>query len=94
MNIILLARNGFFTYATMRNPDKSDKFIDLKQNENFPKSYADTNNRKLTTYSEVLAAIAAGFSVTSKDDYDNMAQQFPLYDALLDFVSRTTKRNC
>ena len=63
----------------MRNPDKSDKFIDLKQNENFPlKSYVDTNNRKLTTYSDGLAAIAAGFSVTFKDDYDNMAKQFPL----------------
>ena len=30
---LLLARNGFFTYATMRNPDKSNKFLDLKQNE-------------------------------------------------------------
>ena len=46
---------------------------------------ADTNNRKLTPYSEGLAAIAAGFSVTSKNDYDNMAKQFPLYDALFEF---------
>jgi hypothetical protein len=46
---------------------------------------ADTNNRKLTPYSEGLAAIAAGFSVSSKDDYDNMAKQFPLYDALFEF---------
>jgi NADP-dependent 3-hydroxy acid dehydrogenase YdfG len=30
---LLLAKNGFFTYATMRNPDKSNKFINLKQNE-------------------------------------------------------------
>jgi NAD(P)-dependent dehydrogenase (short-subunit alcohol dehydrogenase family) len=33
---LLLARNGFFTYATMRNPDKSNKFIDLKRNEKLP----------------------------------------------------------
>jgi hypothetical protein len=36
---------------------------------------ADTNNRKLTPYSEGLAAIAAGFSVTSKENYDNLAKQ-------------------
>jgi hypothetical protein len=46
---------------------------------------ADTSDRKLTPYSEGLAAIAAGFSVTSKDDYDNMAKQFALYDALFEF---------
>jgi hypothetical protein len=52
---------------------------------------SDTNNRKLTPYSEGLAAIAAGFSVTSKDDYDNMAKQFPLYDALLGFCKSDNK---
>jgi hypothetical protein len=52
---------------------------------------ADTNNRKLTPYSEGLAAIAAGFSVTSKDDYDNMAKQFPLYDALFGFCKSDHK---
>ena len=46
---------------------------------------SDTSNSKLTPYSEGLAAIAAGFSVTSKDDYDNMAKQLPLYDALFEF---------
>ena len=30
---LLLAKNGFFTYATMRSPDKSNKIINLKQNE-------------------------------------------------------------
>ena len=30
---LLLAKNGFFTYATMRSPDKSSKIINLKQNE-------------------------------------------------------------
>ncbi|HZA07675.1 MAG TPA: SDR family NAD(P)-dependent oxidoreductase, partial [Nitrososphaeraceae archaeon] len=33
---LLLARNGFFTYATMRNPDKSNKIIGLKQTERLP----------------------------------------------------------
>jgi NAD(P)-dependent dehydrogenase (short-subunit alcohol dehydrogenase family) len=33
---LLLARNGFFTYATMRNLDKSDKIIELKQKERLP----------------------------------------------------------
>jgi NAD(P)-dependent dehydrogenase (short-subunit alcohol dehydrogenase family) len=33
---LLLAKNGFFTYATMRSPDKSNKIINLKQNEKLP----------------------------------------------------------
>jgi NAD(P)-dependent dehydrogenase (short-subunit alcohol dehydrogenase family) len=33
---LLLAKNGFFTYATMRSPDKSNKIIHLKQNEKLP----------------------------------------------------------
>ena len=33
---LLLARNGFFTYATMRNPDKSNKISGLKQKERLP----------------------------------------------------------
>jgi NAD(P)-dependent dehydrogenase (short-subunit alcohol dehydrogenase family) len=33
---LLLAKNGFFTYATMRNLDKSNKIIDLKQKEKLP----------------------------------------------------------
>jgi len=32
----LLAKNGFITYATMRNLDKSNKIIDLKQKEKIP----------------------------------------------------------
>jgi NAD(P)-dependent dehydrogenase (short-subunit alcohol dehydrogenase family) len=30
---LLLARNGFFTYATMRNLGKSNRIIELKQKE-------------------------------------------------------------
>jgi NAD(P)-dependent dehydrogenase (short-subunit alcohol dehydrogenase family) len=33
---LLLAKNGFFTYATMRNLDKSNKITDLKQKEKLP----------------------------------------------------------
>jgi NAD(P)-dependent dehydrogenase (short-subunit alcohol dehydrogenase family) len=33
---LLLAKNGFFTYATMRNVDKSNKIFDLKQKEKLP----------------------------------------------------------
>src|SRR5919197_406665 len=33
---LLLARNGFFTYATMRNLDKSNKINELKQKERLP----------------------------------------------------------
>jgi NAD(P)-dependent dehydrogenase (short-subunit alcohol dehydrogenase family) len=33
---VLLAKNGFITYATMRNLDKSNKIIDLKQKEKIP----------------------------------------------------------
>jgi NAD(P)-dependent dehydrogenase (short-subunit alcohol dehydrogenase family) len=33
---LLLAKNGFFTYATMRDLDKSNKIIDLKQKEKLP----------------------------------------------------------
>src|ERR671918_3014178 len=33
---LLMARNGFFTYATMRSTDKSNKIIDLIRNEKLP----------------------------------------------------------
>jgi NAD(P)-dependent dehydrogenase (short-subunit alcohol dehydrogenase family) len=33
---LLLAKNGFFTYATMRNLDKSNKITDLEQKEKLP----------------------------------------------------------
>jgi NAD(P)-dependent dehydrogenase (short-subunit alcohol dehydrogenase family) len=32
----LLARAGFYTYATMRNLDKSSKIIDIAQEDNLP----------------------------------------------------------
>jgi hypothetical protein len=46
---------------------------------------ADTPNRNLTPQSEGLVAVATGFSINSKDDFENMAKQFPVYDALHTF---------
>ncbi len=43
---------------------------------------ADTDARQLTPESAGLYAAATGFQQTSKDDHDNMARQFPMYDAL------------
>ena len=52
---------------------------------------ADTEKRHLTPQSAGLAAIAAGFSVISKDDFDNMEKQFPVYDALYAFAKADNK---
>jgi hypothetical protein len=46
---------------------------------------ADTDDRGLTPESAGLYAAATGFQATSKDDHENMARQFPLYDALYAF---------
>ena len=43
---------------------------------------ADTSQRNLTPESAGLYAYATGFQATSKDDFENMARQFPAYDAL------------
>ena len=43
---------------------------------------ADTDARQLTPESAGLYAFATGFQATAKDDHDNMAKQFPAYDAL------------
>ena len=46
---------------------------------------ADTDDRDLTPESSGLYAAATGFQATSKDDFDNMARQFPMYDAFYDY---------
>ncbi|HSE02636.1 MAG TPA: chromate resistance protein ChrB domain-containing protein [Methylomirabilota bacterium] len=46
---------------------------------------ADTAQRTLTPESAGLYALATGFQATSKDDFENMARQFPAYDALYTF---------
>src|SRR5438093_6341992 len=43
---------------------------------------ADTDDRALTPESAGLYAAATGFQATSRDDFDNMTRQFPMYDAL------------
>ncbi|MBI5627485.1 MAG: chromate resistance protein [Candidatus Rokubacteria bacterium] len=43
---------------------------------------ADTNARTLTPESPGLYAAASGFQAIARDDFDNMARQFPIYDAL------------
>lgn len=43
---------------------------------------ADTNARGLTPESPGLYALASGFREVARDDHDNMARQFPAYDAL------------
>jgi hypothetical protein len=50
---------------------------------------ADTDARQLTPESAGLYALAAGFQATSKDDHDNMARQFPAYDALYAYCQAT-----
>jgi len=46
---------------------------------------ADTPNRTLTPESPGLYAVATGFQAITKDDFDNMARQFAVYDALYAF---------
>jgi hypothetical protein len=46
---------------------------------------ADTNARHLTPESAGLYALATGFQQIAVDDHDNMARQFPAYDALYAF---------
>jgi protein-tyrosine-phosphatase len=46
---------------------------------------ADTDDRALTPESAGLYAAATGFQAISRDDFDNMARQFPMYDALYEY---------
>jgi hypothetical protein len=49
---------------------------------------ADTEDRALTPESAGLYAVATGFQAISRDDFENMARQFPVYDALYAFCQR------
>ena len=51
---------------------------------------ADTDDRGLTPESPGLYAAATGFQTTSRDDFDNMARQFPMYDALYAYCQAQT----
>ena len=50
---------------------------------------ADTDARQLTPESAGLYAFATGFQAIAKDDHDNMAKQFPAYDALYAYCRAT-----
>jgi hypothetical protein len=52
---------------------------------------ADTDARQLTPESWGLYALATGFQAMSKDDHENMAKQFPAYDALYAYCRATVK---
>lgn len=51
---------------------------------------ADTDDRTLTSESAGLYAAATGFQTISRDDFENMARQFPLYDALYAYCRTQT----
>src|SRR5215207_363035 len=51
---------------------------------------ADTDDRGLTPESAGLYAAATGFQANSRDDFDNMARQFPMYDALYTYCRTET----
>jgi len=52
---------------------------------------ADTDARQLTPESPGLYALATGFQAMAKDDHDNMAKQFPAYDALYAYCRAKVK---
>ena len=51
---------------------------------------ADTDDRAVTPESAGLYAAATGFQATSRDDFDNMSRQFPMYDALYEYARLQT----
>lgn len=53
---------------------------------------ADTPDTDLTPQSAGLFAVSIGFSLISKDGYDNMAKQFYVYDALYAFCKLDKKK--
>jgi hypothetical protein len=52
---------------------------------------ADTKNSDLTPESRGLNSIAEGFRIMTKDDYENMSKQWPVYDALYAFFKAKVK---
>ena len=53
---------------------------------------ADTDARGLTPESSGLYALATGFQAIARDDHDNMAKQFPAYDALYAYCQEMVRR--
>ena len=52
---------------------------------------ADTDDRGITPESAGLYAAATGFQANSRDDFDNMAKQFPMYDAFYTYCQQQVK---
>jgi protein-tyrosine-phosphatase len=52
---------------------------------------ADTDDRGITRESAGLYAAATGFQANSHDDFENMAKQFPMYDALYTYCRQQVK---
>jgi hypothetical protein len=52
---------------------------------------ADTAARQLRPESAGLYALATGFQAIATDDHDNMAKQFPAYDALYAYCGGTMR---
>ena len=54
---------------------------------------ADTKNKGLTPESPGLDAVASGFRLIAKDDFDNMSKQFFVYDALYAYFKSKVARS-
>ena len=52
---------------------------------------ADTENKDLTPQSRGLVAIAEGFRLITSNDFENMEEQFPVYDALYAYCRLKTE---
>jgi len=51
---------------------------------------ADTDKPQLAPEAAGLDSIATGFKLISRDDFDNIQRQFPMYDALYAFCRQKT----
>ncbi len=54
---------------------------------------ADTDARSLAPETSGLYAVASGFRLISRDDHENMARQFPVYDALYAYCEEQMARS-
>jgi hypothetical protein len=53
---------------------------------------ADTSAREIAKEAWGLYAVASGFREISRDDFENMARQFPVYDALYAYCQDRARR--
>ncbi len=53
---------------------------------------ADTDAREIAKEAWGLYAVASGFREISRDDYENMSRQFPVYDALYAYCQERVRR--